>query len=217
MKKIYYLLSSIVLTAFFVVSCENGTIDENFPSEVLQKKGKEKCTTIQSGDIIGSDGLIIQVGYDQWGYNYQANIFNGYYCDSYRDASWCQAYKDIELTMKWNNAWMSNQDCDGDGKLDRHPGYSSYIGSGAWLTNHQKGSYTDSEGNECKWEYFSKIVAVAADATKTNGIWYNAEGKEIGPVIWGQFAIVQQIENDPCAGINGKQYGSPVGPGLGKN
>ena len=42
---------------------------------------------------------------------------------------------------KWNDAWLSNKDCDGDGLLDRHYGLDSYRGSGAWLTNHQSGEY----------------------------------------------------------------------------
>ena len=75
----------------------------------------------------------ICIGPDQWGYNYQAHMFNGFYCDAYRDASWCQPYKDDQLAMKWNDAWLSNMDCDGDELLDRHNGYSGYIGSGAWL------------------------------------------------------------------------------------
>jgi hypothetical protein len=118
--------------------------------------------------------------------------------------------------MKWNDAWLSNKDCDGDGLLDRHYGFDSYIGSGAWLTNHMSGTYQDDDGNECKWVYFVKIVAVPADANLVAGIWYDADGSEIGPEIWGSFAIIQSIYNDPCAGDHGVEYLSPVGPGFGK-
>lgn len=117
--------------------------------------------------------------------------------------------------MKWNDAWLSNQDCNGDGLLDRHYGFTSYSGSGAWLTNHQSGEYGDVEGNTCKWNYFVKIVAAPGDATPEEGVLYAADGTEIGPVIWGAFAIIQQVENDPCAGIHGVQYISPDHPGLG--
>ena len=173
------------------------------------------CTTIRSGELLASDGSVIQTGYDKWGYNYQAHLFNGGYCDAYRDAAWCQDYKDIRLAMKWNDAWLSNMDCDGDGLLDRHYGHDSYIGSGAWLTNHQSGEYVTEEGETCKWNYFVKIVAAPADAVVEEGNWYTADGTEIGPVIWGAFAIIQQIENDPCAGLHGIQYLSPTRPGLG--
>jgi hypothetical protein len=174
----------------------------------------DKCTTIQSGELVGSDGVVITTGYDDWGYNYQARLFNGKYCESYRDAAWCQPYADINLSMKWNDAWISNKDCDGDGLLDRHYGHDSYIGSGAWLTNHQSGEY-EVDGKVCKWNYFVKIVAALDDATSTGGIWYAADGAEIGPVIWGSFATIQQVENDSCAGINGIQYLSPDRAGLG--
>jgi hypothetical protein len=193
-----------------------------FSSHVMAEKGGVKgssnddCATIQSGTLLTSDGQVIVPGYDQWGYNYQAHMFNGTYCDAYRDASWCQAYRDIELLMKWNDAWMSNKDCDGDGLLDRHEGLPTYIGSGAWTTNHQSGTYEDDDGNECRWSYFVKIVAAPADAYKLGGTWFDASGTEIGPVIWGEFAIVQQVDNDPCAGTHGVGYLSPIGPGFGK-
>ena len=173
------------------------------------------CTTIQDGTLLASDGSPIMTGYDGWGYNYQAHMFNGMYCDSYRDADWCQPYKDIHLVMKWNDAWLSNRDCDGDGKLDRYYGFDSYIGSGAWETNHQWGEYEDEDGNTCKWNYFVKIVAAPADAYAEAGYWYTADGTEIGPVIWGAFAIIQEVSNDPCAGEHGALYISPTRPGLG--
>ena len=72
------------------------------------------------------------------------------------------------------------------------------------------------QGETCTWNYFVKIVAVPADATLVNGIWYNANGSEIGPVIWGQFATVQSVDNDPCGGYHGIEYLSPTGPGFGK-
>ena len=176
-------------------------------------KGCNGCTTIQDGTLLTTDGRVITTGYDKWGYNYQAHMFNGGYCDAYRDAAWCQPWKVDTLMMKWNDAWLSNKDCDGDDKLDRHYGFNSYIGSGAWLTNHQSGEY---EGDEktCKWNYFVKIVAAPVGAHTDGGVWYAADGTEIGPVIWGAFAIVQEVENDPCAGVHGLQH-KAVRPGLG--
>ena len=174
-----------------------------------------QCTTIQDGTLLTSDGQIIMTGFDDWGYNYQAHLFNGMYCDAYRDAEWCQPYKDDDLAMKWNDAWLSNQDCDDDGLLDRHLGYPSYIGSGAWVTNHQKGVYEDEDGKICKWTYFVKIVAAPADATLKGGIWYSASEVEIGPVIWGEFAIIEEVSNDKCAGLHGVQFHSPDHAGLG--
>jgi hypothetical protein len=294
-------------------------------SDKASDKSNQSCTTIQSGELLASDGSVIGVGFDDWGYNYQANLFNGMYCDAYRDAAWCQDYKDDRLSMKWNDAWLSNTDCDGDGLLDRHYGFDSYIGSGAWLTNHQSGEYQgdeivawdvsgdwildfagqtdnrkfvnlvqDQEGNvtgqfeylsggswldggelvgnivddqlylhyerplqynyngdfygtvselgiidgtftdshnntllwtadgndaaiynTCSWNYFVKIVAAPEDATEDDGFWYNADGVEIGPVIWGEFATIQEVSNDTCTGDHGLIYKSPVRAGLG--
>ena len=172
------------------------------------------CTTIQSGELFNSLGEVITIGFDEWGYNYQAHLFIGGYCDSYRDAEWCWPYRDVALQMKWNDAWLSNKDCDGDGLLDRYYGYGSYIGSGAWVTNHQSGEY-ELDGITCAWNYFVKIVAAPADAYVQDGKWISADGTLIGEVIWGAFAIIQQVENDPCAGMHGLQFHSPEHVGLG--
>jgi hypothetical protein len=89
--------------------------------------------------------------------------------------------------MKWNDAWLSNKDCDGDGALDRHYGFASYIGSGAWEM------YSEKMGGPNGYNYKCKIIAVPVDATLTEGIWYAADGKEIGYEIWGEFAVIEEI------------------------
>lgn len=195
--------------------------------------GLAQCTTLQQGNITYSPGHYlagqpIPVGYDPYGYNYQARMFNGSYANVYlgadglppydgNDAAYLQAnpkaaskwywpYRTTQLLMKWNDAWLSNKDCDGDGKLDRYYGFASYIGSGAWLTNHM----SDGKGKD-HWTYFTKIVAAPADAKKVNGIWYTADGTMIGAAIWGAFAIVQEV-----ASGEGATFVSPAGPGFGK-
>jgi hypothetical protein len=181
-----------------------------------------ECVKIQSGLLLDSKGNPLTTGYDQWGYNYQAHMFNGLYSNSSRpDPPYTEenAPSNTILQMKWNDAWLSNQDCDGDGVLDRHYGFDSYVGSGAWCTNHQSGSYEVDVNGKTKtahWTYFVKIVAVPSDATVADGIWYDADGVEIGPSIWGSFAILQQVYNDPFEGIHGKLYLSPAGPGFGQ-
>lgn len=174
------------------------------------------CVTIQDGLLVSSAGDTLTTGFDDWGYNYQARIFNGTYCDAYRDAAWCQPWREEELEMKWNDAWLSNRDCDGDGLLDRHYGFASYLGSGAWLTNHQKGVYLDDRGKRQRWNYFVKIVAAPADAQLLGGTWFAADGTEIGPAIWGQFVIIQQVYNDTGTGEHGVSYLSPLSAGFGR-
>lgn len=193
----------------------------------------DDCVTIQDGLIQYSPGHYlagtpIQVGYDPFGYNYQAHLFNGSYANVYLGgdgfppyqgdteaylaenpgaaSKWYWPYRDVDLVMKWNDAWLSNKDCDGDGKLDRHYGSDSYIGSGAWETNHMSGG----KGKD-HWTYFTKIIAVPDDAQLVNGIWHTTDGAEIGPVIWGSFATILDVESG-----EGATYVSPAGPGFGK-
>lgn len=107
-----------------------------FVTSISAAKPSTDCTTIQSGTLTDTAENPIGLGYDQWGYNYEANMFNGWYNNFSRPTDPVEGGD--RLIMKWNNAWLSNQDCDGDKKLDRP---TNYIGSGAWLTNHQYGQY----------------------------------------------------------------------------
>ena len=224
---------------------------------VVGAKPKKDYNTITEGETLYSaghylEGTPIPTGFDPFGYNYQGHMFKGSYYNSYAGKAgfppwegddetyldenpgailhWAWPYREVKLTMKWNDAWLSNMDRgtqlgsdhDGaysdlntpDGYLDRHYPYDSYRGSGAWLTNHQSGEY-ELDGETIKWNYFVKIVAAPGDAYEDGGIWYTAEGVEIGSVIWGSFAIIQQVENDPGAGLHGLQYISPNCAGLG--
>ena len=165
---------------------------------------KPNCATIPGGTILTSNGEVITTGYDRFGYNYQAHMFNGRYCDCDRVIGGADC--DLNLVMKWNDAWMSNKDCDGDGLLDRHYGSSSYIGSGAWCTNHQSGTYIGDDGKQHKWTYFVKIVA-----KPTAGYDCAAHG---GEVIWGSFCVIQSVYNDPYGGYHGLEL-KAARPGLG--
>ena len=302
MKKIAFLAIVLVLVLIIAVP--------------VAAKKPDECTTIKDGTLVDSTGAPLVLGYDQWGYNYQAHMFNGLYENNARpDPPVTES--DTQLQMKWNDAWLSNKSCDGDNLLDRHYGYDSYIGSGAWLTNHQWGSYLGNwdvtgdwilqfdylgslyihdmtvdntftgtggypsgsdpysitwtvtgavdgdnigmtidydnspyyvdasgtiaqdgtisgtwsnpsqsgiwestsgvaAGETLKWNYFVKIIAVPSDAKQADGIWYTADDVEIGPVIWGAFAVLQRVYNDQGTGEHGIEYLSPAGPGLGK-
>lgn len=179
---------------------------------VMTSFARAECTTIQDETLYSSIGELITLGYDEFGYNYEAHMYNGRYCDYDRVEG--GDYCDDDLIMKWNDGWLSNKDCDGDGKLDRHYGYDGYIGSGAWLTNHQSGK-VEVNGKLRKWTYFVKIAAVPSNAYKEDSYWYTADGILIGPVIWGSFAVIQEVLNDPSEGAHGILYKSPAGPGFG--
>jgi len=204
------------------------------------------ATTIKDGTLTYSAGHYLypqplKVGYDVFGYNYQAHMFNGSYFNVYSggdglppyegdDAAylhanpgavnhWAWPYRGVDLKMKWNDQWISNEDNTGDGKLDRHFGYPSYIGSGAWETNHQSGFdviAVNGKNKQIHWSYFVKIVAAPSDAYTLDDVWYGSDDVEIGPVIWGSFAVIQRVYNDPAALAHGKQYVSPAGPGFGQ-
>ena len=194
---------------------------------------KPTVNTITAGQVFYSPshylhGQAIPTGFDAYGYNYQGHMFCGSYFNSYAggagfpawdgdDAAylaanpgaashWAWPYRDVQLKMKWNDEWISNVDYTGDHLLERHYGYAAYQGSGAWLTNHQSG-----EG----WVYFTKIVAAPSDANKVGGIWFAANGVEIGPAIWGEFATIESVYNEQGSEYHGIEYLSPFKAGFG--
>ena len=217
-------LLAVILLMNFMIFLDGSAAQKMLAKIAIEKPAKTaQCATIQGGLLHTTDGELINTGYSEWGYNYQGHMFNGMYCDYhpvYRPGGanyeWCQEnYGNNILMMKWNDAWLSNKDCNNDGLLDRHLGYDSYIGSGAWLTNHERGIYEEND-KSCSWNYFVKIVAAPSDAYKADNMWYMADDTELGEVIWGSFAIIQSIYNDTCAGEHGVEYLSPAGPGFGK-
>lgn len=201
--------TAILLITIFLIS----TFAVAMPA-IAKKEG----TTIQDGVLTYSDGHYLdneplQTGFDIFGYNYQGHMFKGSYANSYlgKDgfppytgddesylavnpgaaSMWYWPYRYAKLAMKWNDAWLSNKDCDGDGILDRaYENGGNYIGSGAWLTNHQSGENEDGTN----WNYFVKIVAQN----------YEGHAEEIeAEEIWGAFMIIQQVSNDPALGEHG--------------
>lgn len=138
---------------------------------------------------------------------------------------WYWPYRMYEIQMKWNDAWLSNKDCGSqdiygvytdlttpDGKLDRHYPLDTYIGSGAWEM------YKEKMGGPDGYTYTSKIIAVPEDANKIGGyygIWYNADGVEIGPSIWGSFAIIQEVQGGSGVTEHGLLYAGDDHLGLG--
>ena len=173
------------------------------PSSVLA--GNVKCATIAGGTIKDSAGNVIRAGFDEFGYNYQAHMFNGTYDSSDRTIDgkyWGSTgdYVDDSLTMKWSDDWLSNQDCDGDNKLDRGSA-APYGTSQGWETNHVVGDY-DSDGDgiqDAHYTYFAKIV------------WVGPGGD-----LWGQYTIIQEVLNDPVDGYHGLQVKKGA-PGFGLN
>lgn len=164
------------------------------------------CTSIQDGGLTDSAGNPIVLGYDQFGYNYQAHIFNGTYDSSDRNIDgtyWGLTgdFVDDSLIMKWSDAWLANVDCNGDGKLDRGLGTEGYATntSRGWLTNEVVGDYTDADGLGQHYTWFDKIA------------WVGSGGS-----LWGQYEIIQEVANDPAGGFHGLQFMFGA-PGFGLN
>jgi len=193
-------------------------------------KIKEGLLTYQSGHYLAGKPLVL--GYDAYGYNYQAHMFDGSYANAYLgkddlspytgddvaylaanpDAAskWYWPYRADRVLMKWNDAWLSNMDCNADAKLDRPTDKATYRGSGAWETNHQWGTNIDGT----LWNYFVKIVAAPDEANLVGSDWIAADGSLIGYSIWGDFAVTQEVYTDPSTGDHGLFYKS-AHPGLG--
>ncbi len=164
------------------------------------------CNKIQSGLILDSSSNVVKTGYDQWGYNYQARMFNGLY-DNFSRPPVPVAEGDVNLIMKWSDDWLSNQDCNNDNRLDRGgaAGATASVSKG-WLTNHEEGDYLGADGEYHHYTYFVKIVYDAGAACV-------AENESC---IWGLYTIIEEVYNDPYGGFHGNDRSKLVSPaGLG--
>ena len=162
-------------------------------------------------------------GFDQWGYNYQARIFNGLFGnsdenrpgdnnpDTYLGSSTnSYGYKDTDgnfheilvdvagshLVMKWSEVWhMAVFGPDGI----RYNNDEEPWGQGAWCTNHVEGTGTiyDIDGTTIIYQghltILSKIKWVGDTTGYTNPIW--GEMAVIQKVVSKQGAVFLEI---PC-------------------
>ena len=166
------------------------------------------CLKIQSGKILDSNGNVITLGYDQYGYNYQAHMFNGLY-DNFARPPVPVTTGDINLIMKWSDEWLANQDCNGDFKLDRGLNATTGVATGTsmgWLTNHVEGDCQLSTDDSIHVTYFVKIVYDAGAAC----------GSGSPSCIWGLYSVIEEVGEDPsngvCLGLRGLNRNSLVKP-----
>jgi hypothetical protein len=157
----------------------------------------QQCYKIKDGNITNSAGNPLVLGFDQFGYNYQARMFNGTYdsVDRVLDGKYWGAtgdYVDDNLIMKWSDDWLSNMDCNLDGKLDR--GGSTGISKG-WETNQVEGDYIGSDNDSHHYTYFAKIVWVGPVPAGTDP-WAATR-------LWNEYAIIEEVYNDPFGGFHG--------------
>lgn len=198
------LLLSSSLSAGSAFADKPTQVDSNGVETAWANSG---CANIQGGTITDSAGNPISLGYDQFGYNYQAHMFNGTYDSSDRilDGKYWGStgdYVDDKLIMKWSDPWLANVDCSGDGKLDR--GLVDGVAGGTslgWLTNQNEGDY-DSDGDGSQDAHYTYFVKIA---------WTSP-----GSSLWGEYSVLQEIYNDPVGGLTGllDKIGTP---GFGLN
>jgi len=176
-----------------------------------QNASAAECVSINKGTIKDSTGNVIEMGFDQYGYNYQAHIFNGLSDNYSRPAVPVETGLD-SLVMKWSDDWLSNKDCNGDGKLDRgldpKTGLSTGISQG-WVTNHYEGDYEEA-GEFYHYTEFIKIVFVGvAPVAPATDPWAATR-------IWDQYAIIEDVFNDIHGGFHGVDKNTLANPaGLG--
>ena len=124
-------------------------------------------------------------GFDQYGYNDTARLFNG------TGSSWCQAkgmvadclgiYSPDKLVMKWTSDWDR-----GNAEGWEEPPYYS-----AWTDNEWNGKGVK-DGSGAVWHYKIK--------------WVGSCGADLAPLpdggycIWGQFEVVMDQGQDPNLG-----------------
>ena len=140
-------------------------------------------------------------GFDQYGYNYQARIFNGtgfsWCMAKFDDESFCNSYMDgftnDKLIMKWNAEWDRGND---EGWANRP--YD------AWINNEWNGMFEGGSGSV--WHY--KIV------------WFGDCGVDGTPLpnggycIWGQFATLMDQGTDKTWGHSWFAQAQPNGYGF---
>lgn len=193
---------SVLLVALMLVTLMVG---------IVSAAQKVACNSIQSNTITDVKGNPLVVGYDKWGYNYQAHMFNGLSNNYTRPNP--PALEGLEhLIMKWSDEWISNLDCNRDGKLDRgldqKTGISDGISKG-WLTNHYEGDY-EADGELRHYTYFCKIIWVGPAPVGSPDPWATTR-------LWGQYAIIEEVLNDPYGKFHGiikETMAKPTGFGF---
>jgi len=131
-------------------------------------------TTIQSGKVTYWDGHYlagqkVKTGFDIFGDNFQARTFSGYLENAFRPWNGEPPFAgdrsvDWWMDLRWNEAFLSNTDLDGDGHLDWHP-FVDWAGS-----NHDNG-----DGN---WQGSGAVIS---------GTWSGPSWQEIG----GEWVLVR--------------------------
>jgi hypothetical protein len=137
-------------------------------------------------------------GFDQYGYNYTARLFNG------TGSSWCLAreasadclgiYSPDKLIMKWNAAWDA---CNAAG--------NNNVGAclGAWTDNEWNGQVPGGSGVSDHY----KIIWVGT-ALESSPYWRTG-----GYAVWGEYEVIMDQGVDPSSSHIWWAHAIPTGYG----
>jgi len=178
----------LLVLPFVLAACDSGLTAPSrnlVPTTASMNASSATCSV-----PIGGVMTTVSMGFDQYGYNRCARIFNGTY------SSWCVErgadpdcagilYSSDKLVMKWNAEWDR-----GNSEGWSKPPYS------AWLDNEANGMKADGSG--AVWHYkYQWVGPCGADYTPI---------PDGGYCIWGIFEVLMDQGLDPNLPIPGHQW-----------
>ncbi|MCL5029192.1 MAG: hypothetical protein M1480_09250 [Bacteroidetes bacterium] len=129
-----------------------------------------------------SQSVLLKDGFDEYGYNYTARLFNGtgesWSLQKGLPADYLGIYSKDKLIMKWSKAWD-------DARFNGAPWTPD-----AWEDNEWNGKFPGGSGQV--WHY--KIIWVGPDL-ETSQYW-----RPGGYAIWGEFEVIMDQGQDPNVG-----------------
>ena len=155
MKGIYVVIAAVLLLGMLMLGCEQMT------NPLMEETVKKEAPA-----------PLMKGGFDQFGYNYNARLFNGIAdgVDRNLDGTYWgnTEYANDKLNMKWSKAWYNARFNGADWTPE------------AWTTNHWNGNVKNGSGET--WHY--KIIWVGPEL-EDSPYW-----REGGYPIWGQFEVI---------------------------
>ena len=208
----------------FMFSCQESYLEESIaiPDIKSTNSGNEKLT-----------------GYDEWGFNWNAQQFHGYTINMLLGDNYFMGwphYQQHVYNGEGLDFWemlISNYDyfpyllpADlldsklvaiwNDGLISRDGQYppDGWIDSDAWVVF----NYSGKIGNK-SWQSMRKLVAAKSTDVLIDGVWYNEAGQEIGmqSIFWNDLIIIQVVNNGdvPPFPFFYQDYNGPTGSGYG--
>lgn len=220
--KTYKILVLLCIMFFVFSSCENNFIEE--PLVDLKS---------------GHSGNAELSGFDEWGFNWNAHLFQGYALNmllgDHYFMNWSHYKKHVyngEGKEFWNmlvesytyfpylipyELFNAKLVCKWNDALINKDGVypASWLDSDGWIVFNYSG---EAEGK--KWSSMRKLVTACSGDELVNGIWYNEDGEEIGldALFWNDLIVIQVVNHGdvPSYPFFYQDYNSPNGAGYGQ-